>query len=344
VIVGVNNQQVKRGVFLTVVALVSMLLISAPVLAFLTNPVSMSMIKARWFQNCSSTNGRELVFVTRIEYSGSYPTTSGSETIMYRVYDTDGTTLISSTAPYTFSSFATNGYGYIISGMHFTDADGIAWGGAYKLTISGLPSYFTGLTPVTYTFDASHWNTDNATQEVQQSALEEYIYELADDFNGYYPSAPLITTTGGQTSLTIYGESYLTGAIPGLYALCPDLYFIQYYIPAPMPTETPNMDTADDLKAHTTGTDLMRGLRRTGELIGVNEYVMVAILTFIIDMGIAIWAVRKQHDLMNGLMIASVFTLLSCVLVGDIMFTVVMVATLLAVIVLAWVFWLKRST
>jgi hypothetical protein len=333
----------RRILYSLLAVLVAMFLVALPVFAYLTNPTSMTIVDRMAFRNLAQNGDITIIFHYKIACT-SYPTTPATSTILFRLYDIDGTTLKATSTPYMYSLFTTYGYGNGISGFYFPASSNLTWGASYKINIYGLPSYYTGLSPVTVDMTPLYWNMDNSTQEIQREKFYDYIIKLCDDFKPIYGSVPLKTTTDGEIALSIYGESYLTGAVPGIYKMCPQLFFSQVYVPTKMTTENYTMDLANKYKTRLQHTDIERGTNRVGALFGVSGEFLIGFVVIGLCVGACVYCMRKGWGLESGLTVATGIVICAAVLVGNVIFTMVMVGMLAAAIVLFWILYLKRAS
>jgi hypothetical protein len=336
----------KRLVISATLALLAVLLIAVPVYAALVNPTSMSVVSVSAFRNLAEPGDVAIVFHADIEYSGNltYPTTPASSTMLFRLYGADGTTLLSTVTPTNYSLFETYGYGDSISCFYFPASENLTWGSAFKINLYGLPAYFSGLSPVTINMASSDWNSENTSQENQRTAFYDYIVELGGTLSTIYPDVPLLVTTDGNVALSVYGESYLASAITGIYSLCPQLFFSQVYVPTVMTTQNYTMLMGTTYESRLEGTDIMRGMNRIGAYLGgVSGYFIFAFFTLGLAIFAVIFCIRKEWGFESGAVVAAGIILCSAILSGNILYTLVMVGSLIAIIALSWVFYHKRT-
>lgn len=318
---------------------------ASPVFAYLTNPNSMSIIEGEWFRNVAVAGDMVYVFHFKIDYGSSptYPDTPASDTIIFRLYDTDGTTLITTNKPYPYVLFASRGYGDGVSSFYIPASDEGVWEAAYKANIVGLPLYFTGLSSYVSEIAPSDWNTEADDMETQRETMYDYILGLCDDLKIIYSTIPMTTATDGEFTLSPYGESYFTGAIPGIYSMCPKLFFSQVYVPTRVASENYSMALGLQYKARLEHTDIQRGLDRIGEWFKLPGEFIAGIIT----MGLCIWAcvytMRKTWGLEPGLYISGGIVTLAAVLVGNWLFALLMIGMLVSAIALFWIIKLKKA-
>lgn len=321
--------------------LIASLLLAVPVFAFLDNPTSMSVESVKWFRNVAVDGDMVGIFRYKIPY-GAYPATPASSTIMFRLYDTDGVTLKATNTPYVYVLFATNGYGDGVSSFYLPPGSG-TWGASYKINIYGLPAFYSGLPSYVLDIAVADWSTANSTTEAQRDDLYNYVLQLSDDLKTIYTTIPLKAATDGAFTLSPYGESYFTGAIPGIYSMCPQLFFSQVYVPQKITTDNYTMALAEQYKSRLQGTDIDRGTRRIGALIGVGGQFVSGFFVIGLCVWACIYAYRKGWGIESGLLISGGIVTGAAALLGDAMFTIVMVAALVAGIAIFWILHLKRA-
>jgi hypothetical protein len=152
------------------------------------------------------------------------PSTKESETFIWRLIDTDGTTVLGTATGYSFND---DGYGYNVYSMYFPAADvtslGVTWGTAYTLRLSGNPTVFVTPPEYNYTVLAAYYTSETAHAE-NQEALAAKILDLAFDLNsrwGLTGSNILTLEMETGTVLSLIGEDFFRGAVRGLQTMAP---------------------------------------------------------------------------------------------------------------------------
>jgi hypothetical protein len=316
--------------------------LSAPVFGFLTNPTSMEIKSARAFRNLAATGDVAVVFHANESFA-FYPVTPASATIMYRFYSSNGT-LLKTASPYVFSMLENNGYGDAVSIFYFTPAEAITWQGDYTINIVGLPAFFTGLSDVNYSLTTSDWNTAAVDKVTQQTEMRNYILTLCDAFGEIYPDVPLSAATDGDISLSIYGEPYFLGAINGISTLCPQLFYSQIYVPQPISTDNYTMDQAREYGERTEGkSDIVRGADRLGEMIGIAGPTLIVIVVNAGAIFLCVWTNRRGWGIEPGMAVSIVIGIFVAWWLGDLMWSLLMIGTLVMVMAIFYVVFNKRS-
>lgn len=334
----------KRVFIITMAVLAVMFLVASPALAYLSPPTSaMSIQTAKVFRNLAVDGDVGIFFHYRIPYD-TYPTeASATDSIAFRLYDTDGVTLLTSNTPYVFASFATNGYGDGLSMFYFSDNLSITWDAAYKITIEGLPAYYDPIpSPAVHLLTSADFS-DAVTQAANRAELYTYIIGICDTFKTIYSEVILKSSTDSGVVLSEYGESYFRSAMLGIQNMCPQLFFAQSYIPQVMAVEPYDLSLPETYAVRLVGTDIYRGAERLGDEIGVTAHFMFAIITFVAAIGICIFTMKKGWGLEPGMVAAFVVGLIAALLVGDVLFGIIMIVSLLAGIGIMFVFFQKRA-
>lgn len=287
-------------------------------------------------------------FLFHVQLAGTGNVTSptpASIAVLFRLFDTDGTTLISSTHPYVYPLFNNNGFGDIISGFYFPASSNITWEGSYTLNVYGLPAYFSSSVDESYLLVSSDWSTAT-TQATARTELYTTVLNLCDVFNTIYTDVDLKQTSGSSTpKLSEYGEAYFSGATPGLSIFCPQLYLFQEYVPTTLAVMPYTNDLQDQYSARMATSDFKRGLDRLGAnyLGGVSGLFVAGILTFLLVVAICIFTMKQSWGLEPGMLASALIVIMAAILFGDAIFAFTMIAALLAAIALMWVILLRRA-
>ncbi len=309
----------------------------------LTAPNSMSIQSVRAFQNVAETGDMAIVFHYLIDYGvSSYPETPASTSILFRLYSDNGT-LLATSSPYVFSDFTSNGYGNGAGSFYFSGATNPGWGAAYDIDILGIPAYYSPPQTSSYTMTSGDYDAA-ATQAEARTNLYDYIIDVADELRIAYPTVTLKSVTDSGTVLSSDGEAYFRGAVPGIQAMCPSLFFIQVYIPGEMPVSAYTNELGDNYTATLEGSDLARGADRLGDAIGgVSGPFVFGGFAFLGSMAACIFTLRKGWGIEPGMGVAAGIVILGALIVGNFFFTLTMIGGLVGAMAIMWVFALKRA-
>lgn len=262
-----------------------------------------------------------------------------SDTIFFRLYDTDNATLLSSAVPVVYFGY---GYDNGLSCFYFTAAENLTWGENYIINITGSPAFFDPL-PSPYNFiiptDSYFGSTD---QEANQEATADYIFSVAQLLEIAYPTYSLYGSTDMGIVLTDTGEAYFRSAVPGLQSMAPSLFLTQYYIPEVTPMDF------DDAQAQTyaerlQGSDIMDGFNAAGDEIGISGSALVGGVFIIACIVIIIFTTRKGWGSEPGILASGIILTAGSVLFGGGLFAVRLVMGLIGAVLLFYIIAFKRA-
>ncbi len=149
------------------------------------------------------------------------PSWTAANAFIFRLISTDGVTELGTITPYVYFD---SGYRQGAFSLYFT-AGAIPWGESYVLRISENPALFA--TPLKWDTSGGISYTTFTSQADNQVDLADKIAILAHALEDYHSGYTLLATSAGRTILSSSGENYFRGAIPGLEAMAPSLYFVQ---------------------------------------------------------------------------------------------------------------------
>lgn len=296
-------------------------------------PTDMSVISIRVYQDMVESGDAVVVFHWNIPYADNttYPDTPASSSIMFQLVSTDNTTVLSTSHPYVFYPFDTNGYGQGMSAFYFAAADNYTWSAAYNVKIIQSPIYFTDAETYTKIISTSDYSTAS-TQTASREAMKDYFLDVSDLLYHEY-EVPLTTSTDVGIVLSTYGESYYRGAIPGIQSICPPLFYIQDYALTET-TNTYDQTLQNQYSIRLQGSEIKRGSDRLAAYFGVTGYFVLGLFMFIGCIGSGIYTHKQGWGLEPGLLGASLICIAGAVLMGNLAFTIIMVCTLLATIMI----------
>ncbi len=305
-------------------------------------PDSMNIVEVKVFRNLAEDGDRLMVFQWNWDYSDNYTgLPPASESILYRFYHTDNTTVLQTATPFVNPYFDSSGYGNNVGAFYFTAADNLTWNGAYNIQVYGLPLHFVAGTSISRSISTADY-TSATTQTTNRAALAAYVLLLCDRFDGYYD----IILKGSSDSgivLNQYGETFFKGAIPSLQTLCPELFFIQVYIPTPMSVQAYDMSLGTTYTGRLAGTDFKRGLDRLGTMAGVPGGVLLGLLGCAAVVAFGILTQRKGWGVEAGLIFSLPLAICGALLFGDALFTLLMICGLVAGIGITYLLIFKRA-
>jgi hypothetical protein len=147
-----------------------------------------------------------------------------SDAYLFRLMDTTNTAELGVVEAYPYQN---DGYGQGVVSFYFPAASAPAWGGSYWLRIEGKFTAFTSPPVYNYNIPATTYSS-YITASTIKSDIAVKILDMARTIgNSWTPTRALTEESESGTVLSIYGESYFRPAIPGLQAMCPNLFLLQ---------------------------------------------------------------------------------------------------------------------
>jgi hypothetical protein len=321
-------------VFLLILTLL-ISIIPSPVSAENPEDAVISIVSADVYRNLVTTNDSLYLFFWNWS-SGNYSTTLASEGVILTL--ADGNTTLASTTPYVFTSFNNSGYGYGVAGFYFLPSRNLTWQADYTFTIEGAPLVFTSTPTYSYTLLTSDY--DNSTsQNDSRYALGNQTLSIASQLEHQYSQVLLRS----NNILTPYGEAYFTAVVPGLRILAPQIFETSLGTPTLMPVQAYDTTLPDALTARIAGTDIHKGPTRLGAKIGVSGFVIWGVIAFVICLWVLIKTAKAGWPTEVGLFLCGTIMTGFALLVGDLIFTVIMIMAFLGIIGIAWALWGKRA-
>lgn len=182
----------------------------------------------------------------------------------------DGADELGSVVPYPYYN---DGYAEGITALYWSAAAAPAWEGVYTVEIQGSPVAWG--TPPDASLALGDWSGFDGPTDNQQ-ALYEWMIDAVQSLETNW-TVTLLESTDAGTVLNETGTSYLTGAITGLQALCPDLFWIRA---TEMDTDERAWGTgqADLYEARFDGTWVGDGLDGVADMFGVTPQLIGGLL------------------------------------------------------------------
>ncbi len=326
----------KKVIALLVAAVLSLLWV-LPVFAQATQPQpeKIQILSVRGFYDLAQTGDAAIVVHWNIDYGDNYTSENftdlapASLAMALQLYDTDGTTLLSTVHPYVYGPFQTNGYQQGVSYFYFPSTSNMTPDEPYVVRIQESAAYFATPTSANYTMIVA---TDWAKHT--QTDMYDHFIQLCDLLLAEYPTIMLSTSTDIGIVFSTYGESYFRAATPGIQTLCPTLFYVQTYLPTPIPTTAYDSTLQNLYSARLQGSEIKRGADRLAAHLGLTGYAVLGFVIVILCIVCGIYTHKKGWGLEPGLIGSSIICLAGSVLIGNGVFTVTMIATLVAVIII----------
>jgi len=309
-------------------------------------PSSIEVSDVRVFRNLVESGDSLFIFKYDIAYtSDNYPVVPASSSFLFRHYDDDGVTLKNTSIPYNYSFFESNGYGDGVSSFYYSASDNApTWAAASVINIYGGPAYFSPTQTLSYTLTPSDF-TSETTQDANRDEMYAYVLSLADELESNYQDTGIVLSTTSDVGIVLstYGELYFRSAIPGISSLCPDLFFIQVYVPEQMEVTAYDLSLGENYTARLAGTDWWDGFTKIGEGIGTSAVFASAAIFFVLCVAICVWTVKKEWGIEPGIAVSTLIGIFAAMLIGNVLFTIMMVVSLVAAMGIVYIIILKRA-
>lgn len=305
----------KRFLSIFTLLVMALVVFSFPAQA-IDPPDSITIYSAKIVRNTAEDGDWSIAFHYGLNYA-DYPETAASETFIFRLYSADGSTLLSSTAPYVYFNY---GYGQGAGSFYFdpdtVTALGLVWGTDYRIDIVGSPAFFDPMpTPYTYVLTSSDYSSVTS-QEDNQEQMKSYILSVCRRLEAVYTDIQLQGSTDAGTVLTAIGESYFRGAIPGIASIAPTLFFTQFYIPESQDIDYDNT-LAEGYEERLEDSDVMQGADAAGaKILGISGKELAAGFFFILAIAAVIFTNAKGWGVEPGLLVAGMLITCGSLLLG----------------------------
>ncbi len=308
-----------------------------------TPPTAMEIINCQAYQDMAEDGDISIVFYWNLIADNYSDMSPASQTILFQLIDTDNTTVLSYSVPYVYAGFQTNGYGHGVSAFYLAASDNIAWGQPYYIRIVQSPVYYES--PGTYyrTMSAADWS-DAASQSESREEFKDYILQLCDLLSGVYTTLSFKASLENGLFLNGLGESYFRATVPGIQILCPELFATQVYDPEEWDNTSPyDLSLQETYSARLQGSEIKRGADRLGEHFGISGNCIIGKCLLSCCIGLGIYTSKKGWGMEPGMVGASILAVGGAVYMGNAVFTMVMIATLLAAIAIMFQFFHKKA-
>lgn len=206
-----------------------------------------------------------------IDYSVTgEPSDSAQDLFLVRLLD--GATQLGVVRPYPYFN---DGYSQGIVLLYWDAADAPTWEDEYTVRIQGTPAAWGTPPETNFTLGASSYSgVDGDT--ANQQALYDWMVDALEDLETNWTTSLLDHYEEGAV-LNETGQSYMTGAVPGLQGLCPDLFWIRSSAIDTTP-RTWGTGQADAYEARYAGTWVGDAMDGAADLFGVPAQLIGSIL------------------------------------------------------------------
>lgn len=293
----------KRFIFALLLTIVTSLFCVVPVLAADPPDSDPTIESIKVYRNLIETGDRLFIIYTNTPYA-SIPDTTFSNTFIWQLIDTDGSTVLGSTVGY---SYVNSGYGYQVYSMYFAAAESLTWNPVtnYTLRLIGNPTEFDDPPIYNYPVSSSYYTSLSVQADVR-AELAADILTIADELDVIWGfSTSLITDDDIGRILSTFGQAYFRGCIYSLQAMAPDLF----------PLAVQNITNVDrewtttyetDLEEQYTGTWIESAKAAGAALFGTDYDLLSIIILFALVIGVIFADIYLTNDHWNGLMDAAV--------------------------------------
>jgi len=265
---------------------IAILGVIAPVLADPAVPDSLEIVDAIVCRDLLETGD----FFVAVHYNILYdptaePTDTAEELFLVRLMD--GADELGVVRPYPYFN---DGYDQGIVGLYFDAAEGLVWESPYTVTLQGTPAAWATPPSTSFVLGPSSYSGLSG-QTANQQALYEWMVDAVESLESNW-SVTLLETSEEGSILDETGQTYMTAAIPGLQALCPQLLWIGS---TSMDTEPRTWGTAQaDLYASRfDGTWVGDGMDAVADLLHVDAPLIGGLFFVLIPFILTIIAAEK---------------------------------------------------
>jgi len=213
--------RVPRWAILFVGLALLVVLGGAPAWADMADPDSISIEVVYANRNLMETGDSLYIAHYNVAYT-SIPDDDIDQTFIFRLFDTDQTTLLGSAVAY---PYVDNGYGQGVVSFYFDAADAPTWEGEYFIRISGNPAFFSDPPSEDFQIQTSDY-TNLTGQDANRSQVGDRVVSIAEDLEVAW-DVTLLDEQDMGIVLSSNGEAYFRNSVNGLQAIAPELFFLQ---------------------------------------------------------------------------------------------------------------------
>jgi len=216
-------------------------------------------------------------FFVAVHYNIDYsvtgePTQTAEDLFVIRLLSDDGAEQLGAVSPYPFYN---TGYSQGLAGLYFDSDESLSWGTSYIVNIAGNPAWYGTPPTISYSLTGGDYSGLDG-QAANQAALATFLIGVFEDLETNW-STTLLERTDVGTVLDETGQTYASAAVPGLQALCPDIYFVRA-VTADYSERDWGTDQADLYAARYDDTWVGDGMSAIADLFHVEEQLLGGIL------------------------------------------------------------------
>jgi hypothetical protein len=232
---------------------------------------------------------------------GLNTTTNIADTFTFRLMDTTNTVELGVTEAYPYQN---NGWGQGIIGFYFPASTAPTWGSSYWIRIEGKFTVFTSPPVYNYNIPATAYSV-STNQDNIRVEMAEIIIDLAKTIgSSWTPIQALTEESESGTVLSQLGESYFRPTIPGIQAMCPNLFVLQV-LNVPSTNTTWSTNQSDAKGALVQNTTAGAGITGVATLFNMSFTATAAIPIIIVCIALIIIG-GVQGNILSGLINSSV--------------------------------------
>lgn len=258
---------IKKAIRILIVALivgVSLVpLFATPVFAVTAQPAIDPTITQIHINRSLYQDNDTLVYgMYYIKYS-TIPPINADENFNFYLMDSGGTIYYGKANLFVYHD---GGYNHGLISFYFAPGAFPNWGDSYLIRIEEIVGQFTTPENFDITIPTSAYTTET-TQAANQDELADNLYRIGSILESEYDTV-FFTDYGDGMKLSDAGEVYYRGAIPGLRAMCPDLYLLQQK-EVDYATKQYTTEKFDNYSTRYAGTWVGDSMDAGGDLLGM---------------------------------------------------------------------------
>jgi len=307
-----------KKLIIFIIPILCLLALATPAYAYIEPPDSTPSLESiNVYRNLLEPGDMFVLVYSNIPYE-TPPDTPADESFIWRMVDTDNTTMLASNVVYVFNIGTAdfNGYGYNIIPFYFSADDAPNWGETYTIRISGTPVAFED--PPEYNFQVSSSDYSDLTDSDDvKLELSVRVLIIAEDLNtkwGLTSDYYLTVDEDTGTYLSLYGQSFFRGAIYGIQSLAPEAFRITYS-DIEAPSREWGEEYSENLITQFDGTWWGDALVAGNNFFDLDYNLIMILITWALVFGVMFAVIRLGGDIWMGLIIGAV-PLIACAKLG----------------------------
>lgn len=276
-----------------------------------------TIVSIKIWNSLLSSNDTLILIYANIPYASTpaYPVNSA---FMWNLVDSTDN-IVGSNLEFPYHD---SGYGYNVASLYFDNTTAPTWSGNYTLELVGIPPAFTTVTPSwSFLIPSDSWITPTETATDQANAaqldLAAQVIYLSGQLDSRWPNTAdtsllLVSDTG--TFLSLIGQYFWNGAMPGAQGLAPTVYrTIFSAINTTVRTWSDNYTTALSSQwSSDNSTVWISDAQQAGaDFFNLGWDLLSAIMVLAVGFGLVVANLYLTGDAWNGLMDVSVWLIIA---------------------------------